>query len=196
MDDKQRLIFRTKAIEYYLKERETLLSPQSIRGYKLKYLWVLLAILVASSAILVSLPVPVYLRGSAVIIDRATQSQAHPELTVVVFLPVESQPSLRVGQRLLLHLSAETKVERSIATVEPEVMSPREAQAKFSLSFGEAQTVNQPVAVVWTGLPAGPATLHQDRSAFVGRVFPVDVEIGTRWAGAFIPGVAQGVIDE
>lgn len=199
MDDRQRLIFRTEAIEHYLKGRETLLSPQSIRVHTLKYVWFLLMILLGSSAILLFTPVPVYIRGSAIIANRSIHGQVDTDLMVVAFLPAESQPSLRAGQRLLIHLSAETRIEQSIAAVEPEIVSPREARAKFALRQGKDQTVNQPVAVVLAQLSSLTVPAGQDRSAFVDNVVPVDVEIGARRAGSFIPGlehVFQGVIDE
>jgi hypothetical protein len=199
----RRSIFREDAVRRYIAGQEKTVLPQLVSPRTFTYLWVLLSILGASSAIAWFTRIPVYATGSAVVV----RWQGKPVLdkpgmldriVVAAFLPPQSLSRLQTAKTVVLRLdglggAAQNEGLRPILEVQSDILSPDAIQQQFDLNPGVAQQINQPAAVVITplepiasGLPALPA------SAYLGSVGRVEAEVGTRRLISFLPLIGQG----
>ena len=87
----RRSIFREDAVRRYAAGQEKTVLPQLVSPRTFTYLWVLLSLLGASSAIAWFTRIPVYASGSAVVV-RWRDSQ---RIVVAAFLPPQSLSCLQ-----------------------------------------------------------------------------------------------------
>lgn len=181
-------IFRPAAVRRYVQSREESVFPRLISPRTFIYLWILLGLLVASGLVAWFAQVPVYTSGLAVVVDwRGKARHIDDDVVLVAFLPPEH---LQVGQNLLMQFDATSeRLSRPIIAVEPEISSPDAARKRFALEGGAALAITQPAVVAIAQLEPVPTDLPA--SAYVGSVYRVDVQVGSRRVISLLPLVGQ-----
>jgi hypothetical protein len=185
-----RSIFRADALRRYTQRQEQPVLPQFGSPYTLAYLWVLLALVLGSGSLAWFVRLPAYNSGSAVVIDRNRQDQGDGEVVAVAFFPPENLPLLQVGQMMFLGLDATgQRLGRTVIAVEPEILSPAAARQRFGFSAGTALPLTQPAAVAIARLEPLPPGLPA--RSYLGSVYPVAVEAGSRRVVSLMPIIGQ-----
>ena len=145
-------------------------------------LWLLLSCLLTVSVLAWCTRVPVYRNGVATVVDS---NFANEEL-IVAFFPPESKSEMKAGQKLSLKLDpGGPPLVRTIASIEPGVLSPAEARRKFNLEKTAAQTYQFPAAVAIARL--GKPNEALPTSAYEGAVVEAQVEVGSQRLLALLP---------
>lgn len=148
-------------------------------------LWLLLGCLFIVSGLAWLAHVPVYRNGTATVVN----SDQDDEL-IVAFFPPESKSEMRAGQNLSLKLDpAGPPLVRTIAAVEPAILSPAEARKKFNFDDVTARTYQRPAAIVIARLGKPSETLPP--SAYEGIVVEAQVEIGSQRLITLLPVVGR-----
>ena len=175
MTDDARTIFRDEALQRNAQGPDQVVLPKLIQPRTFLCLWLLLGLLAAAAALVITAEVPQYASGTAVV------AESNGTVELVLLLPAERHGQLRVGQTVWVRWMAGREPARTrITQIEPQLQSPAEVRERFGLS---SETVNRAVAVV-TADPQGvvddtaalPLELHR------GSIAAADVEIGTRRA--------------
>jgi hypothetical protein len=195
MADQPRSIFRTNAVQTYLQGREETVLPRFVSPRTFLFLWVLLFLHVLAAFVACLTEVPVYAEGSAVVVSGSKNGgPLREDVGVVALLSAEDREELRVGQRMFLQEKiAGERLVRSVAAVEPAVISPAVARKRFALPPEAEKTLNQPCTVAWAAFPPAPEGLPA--SAHLGAVYDAQIEVGTRRVLSFLPWVDGGVKD-
>lgn len=182
----RRSIFREDVIRRYGNGQENVL-PQLVSPRTFAYLWMLLGVLGASSAIAWFTRIPVYATGSAVVVPWRDNPNRSNQIVVAAFLPPQFLSALQSSQEVALQLEGlgQNKEFRSPLQVQPNILSPDAIQQQFALNLSVAQQINQPAAVAI--LPLEPIASGLSNSAYLGSVGQVRIEVGTRWLISFLP---------
>lgn len=192
MENAKRSIFRADAMQRYLQRREEAVLPRFVSPPTWVCLWLLLGLLMAGGLVAWSAKAPVYTSGSALVgnwpgrLDSVYAPREPGEIVVIAFLPPEYLPRLRAGQSLFLQLErAGGRLGSPVVAVAPEVVSPEAARKLFATNIGDKLDLTQPSAVAiarfepsHSGLPA---------AAYLGSVYHVEVEVGSRRVISFLP---------
>ena len=194
----RRSIFREDAVRRYVTGQKKTVLPRLVSPRTFTYLWVLLSVLGASSAIAWFTRIPVYASGSAVVV------RWRERIVVAAFLPPQSLSRLQTAQNVVLRLDElgvgglgvgetpyQNESRRPILEVQPNILSPDAIQHQFALSPSVAQQINQPAIVVIT--PLEPIASGLPASAYLGSVGRVEAEVGTRRLISFLPLIGQGL---
>jgi hypothetical protein len=191
MKDANRSIFRADAVRRYTQSREESVLPRFVSPGTFTYLWILLGLLGVSGFVAWCARVPVYASGLGVVVDRRGKTNdVRDDVVMVAFLRPENHSRLRVGQTLLVQLEpAGERTRRPIIAIEPKIVSPNAVQQRFALSAGAAHAVAQPSAVAIARFEPNPTNLPA--STYVGSVYPVDVEVGSRRVLSLLPAIGQ-----
>lgn len=174
-----------------MQSRKEPVFPRFVSPRTAAYLWVLLGLLMASGLVAWFTQVPVYASGLAVVVDRSSVTQdiqIQDDALLVVFLPPEQH--LQAGQNLFLQFDAAgERLSRAIVAVEPEISSPDAARRRFALESGAALAITQPAAVAIARFE--PTSTDLPARAYMGSVYRVDVEVGSRRVISLLPLVGQ-----
>ena len=126
--------------------------------------------------------VPVYRNGVATVVAANFAN----EETIVAFFPPEWKSEMKAGQNLSLKLDpAGPPVVRTIAAIEPEILSPTEARKKFNLDNTAARSYEFPAAVAIARL--GKPSQELPASAYEGAVVQAQLEVGSQRLIALLP---------
>lgn len=180
-----RSIFRAAALQRYIQSQEQPVLPRLATPRVFPYLWVLLGLLVMAGFTVWLTPVPIYTSGLGIVSVEGTAQTNPGEPVLIAFLPPDTRTALRAGQQLSIQLSSTgERLNVPVIEVSPAVVSPAEARQQFHL--GEAAlAIVQPSAVAVARLEATSTGLPD--SAYLGSVFRIDVEIGSRRALSLLP---------
>jgi hypothetical protein len=130
--------------------------------------------------------VPIYVAGSAVVVEGSVTHTASAPMGIVGFLPPEQLSHLRTGQHVFVRLSPTgERLSSSITVIDPAIISPAVAQQRFMLSAGAAQAVTQPAGVVFVSPVPLPAGVPPDR--WIGSVGQIEIEVESRRVISLIP---------
>lgn len=189
-EGERRSIFRDQALRHYLEGREKEVLPRLVSQRMFLSLWallVLLAVAVGGGAYLVK--VPDYTSGPAIVLDKEAAGRYGGGTLVAAFLAPEYLPDLKKDEKLLLRLDPGGRgLPRPIAAVEPNVVSPKTARARFGL--GDAAVgIRQPSAVVVAALEPLPRGAANSNNS--GAIYWADVEVGSRTALSLFPVVEK-----
>lgn len=144
-------------------------------------LWLLLGCLFTVSGLAWLAHVPVYRNGIATVVN------SNDEELIVAFFPPESKSEMRAGQNLSLKLDpAGPPLVRTIAAIEPGILSPADARKKFNL---DNATARSPAAIVIARLGKPSETLPAN--AYEGVVVDAQVEIGSQRLVTLLPVVGR-----
>jgi hypothetical protein len=190
MEGTNHSIFRPDAMQRYIQREEKQVLPQFVSPRIFLFLWALLGLLILGLGVSWFTKVPVYASGPAVVMQGSSEILVNGDgLLLIAFLPPKSLSSLRVGQTMLVHLINSTPLKRPVIVVEPEITSPTDVQEKLAFSDGMARADTQPAAVAIAPLEPVPTGLPA--ASYIGGVFPVDVEVGSRRVISLLPGLRQ-----
>lgn len=139
-------LFRREAIEEYLRGRE---HGVPLRVSPLWKHWAFGALVITFAgavAFAALAPIGVDVRGEAVVRRAAGGGQS---LEVVLLLPVESRPSLRAGQRVVVDMGERSRVRLALALGEPlaENLGPERARAWLGGAAGDVPALPSPVVL-------------------------------------------------
>lgn len=154
-------------------------------------LWLLLSFLITASVLAFWARVPVYRNGLATVVDANGRDQdLNDNELIVAFFPPETQPEMRTGQHLSLKLDAAgPPLVRTIAVIEPGILSPAAARRKFNLDYATARSYGGPAVVAIARL--GKPSDKLPASAYQGIVVEARVEIGSQRVLALLPLVGR-----
>lgn len=186
MAEQANKIFREKAIQRYAQGQEQATLPKLVTPHVFFYLWVLLVLLGAMGIVAGLVHIPVYVTGTGIVQWQESQGQ----IVLVAFLPPETLPFLAVGQKSLIQVTATgERWHKPIMAIEPDVLSASVAQKRFDLGASSDVMVNQPTAVATIQLE--PVAGSLPATAYVGSVYVLEIQIGTRRAISLLPFIGQ-----
>lgn len=169
--------YRQKAFARYVEQRDQDILPRLVAPPVFIFFWTLIGLLIIIIGIALSIQVPVYTHGQALIIapSEIDGNQQAAAMALVVFTP-DQLSRLQVGQAVRVYVdAAESPVDTTIATIVPEILSPDEVRSNYQLEDQLAATVRQPSVLAQTDVMP-PLTL----SLYAGSVLPVEVETGSQ----------------
>lgn len=152
-------------------------------------LWLLLGCVFTVSVLAWLARVPVYRNGLATVVN-SNESDQYDEELIVAFFPPESKSEMMTGQNLSLKLDpAGPPLVRTIAVIEPGIVSPADARKKFNLDDATARFYQSPAAIAIARLGNPSETLPA--SAYEGIVVEAQVEIGSQRLVTLLPLVGR-----
>ena len=160
-------IFRSKALEQYVQGRNKAILPRFASPPIFVFLWILLGLLIIAGTAAWFEQVPIYVAGSGVILKAEnTTQQGSDGVVAVIFVPAVPSLRLRTGLPVQIQIGLTgPHLLRTIATVEPGVISPGDARKRYRLDGGLASLITQPSFVVAVQLgPTIPAHLYAGSS--------------------------------
>src|SRR5688572_11069281 len=170
MTPSNRTIFRSGAVEAYMHARAQTVLPRFIAPPAPLCLWLLLGCLFTVTGLAWLARVPVYRNGIATVVN------SNEDELIVAFFPPESKSEMRAGQNLSLKLDpAGPPRVRTIAAIEPAILSPAGARKRFNFDDATACAYQGPAAFVIARLGKPSETLPA--SAYEGTVVAAQVEI-------------------
>jgi len=186
-----RTIFRSGAVEAYMQARAQAVLPRFIAPPAPLCLWLLLGCVFTVSVLAWLARVPVYRNGIATVVDSSAGDQSlEDEELIVAFFPPESKSEMRTGQKLSFKLdTAGPPLVRTIAVIEPGILSPADARKKFNLDDATARFYQSPAAIAIARLGNPSETLPA--SAYQGIVVEAQVEIGSQRLVTLLPLVGR-----
>jgi hypothetical protein len=149
------------------------------------FLWILLGLLLALGLFSWSVQVPLYLKGSGLVLNKVQGArlqgdmqsgggEVREESLAVVFLPSGLAQSLHIGLPVRIQLGSKGPyLLSSISQIEPGVISPYSACRSYGVDANCSHFISQPsvVAMAWLG-SALPVTLY------AGSTLTAEVEVG------------------
>lgn len=192
-----RRIFRTAALQRYNDRLEKTVLPRYASPPWASVLWTLCGLLLAFTLLLWSAQTPVYVTGPGVVVltpagMRSPNVEDHlqTEVMVAAFLPAASAGQVRVKQRALFQFAGlnanepDGEAGSEVAVVEPEVLSPAVARARYGLDSSTGLLVEGPVVVALIPLKASA-------SRWLGSVGEVKIAVGSQRGLALLPGIGR-----
>jgi hypothetical protein len=180
-------IFRTAAAQRYLESQEKTVLPRLVAPPVFIGLWLLLGLLVAGAAVSWWAPVPVYVACPAVVVDWRNRFPAVAgDTAVVAFVPLESRARVKRGQKLFVQFeAADERLSQTVGFVDPQIISPDAAHQQFKLNASAVSVISRPSAIAVAPLPAPPGGAASP--AYVGSVYQVEIEVGSRRLISLLP---------
>ncbi|TJZ56810.1 hypothetical protein FCH28_04605 [Streptomyces piniterrae] len=184
-----RVIFRERAIQAYRQGTEKDFVPRLTLRPVIVCLWLLLAVLIVTTALAWFIRVPTYVGAQGTILQNDARSGRSGGTTAAaLFLPADQPAHLRVGQAVHARIgSSGPSASGAVVRVEPGVISPDAARAKYRYEPG-ADTVRQPwtVAIVRLRQSLPPAT-------YGGSILTARVETGSQRLVTLFTGLGNPV---
>jgi hypothetical protein len=176
----QPTIFRETAIAAYRRgtDRDTL--PRLTSWPTIVFAWLLLAGLALAAVVVGSVRVPAYVAASGVILETGPgsgpsgEATSAKETTAVLFLAPGESSRVRVGQAVQGRIgSTATYVDGVVRSIEPGVVGPDAARARFGLG-DSSDVVVQPSRVVIVTISPALAP-----SAYAGSRWTAQIALGS-----------------
>lgn len=172
--------FRVGALERFIQGRARLILPEFVspRGFVL--LWLVLCLVLAAGVLAWNAQIPRFATGVGLVVEGAQVPlpDAGEGPLLVAFLPASELPRLRVGQPLFLEGGGSARQWAStLLAIEPQVLSPAAARARFGLDAVPDQALAGPSAVVVARFEPAQGGRPADH---LGSVYPVNVRVGAQ----------------
>jgi hypothetical protein len=179
-------IFRPDALRRRAEARNQPTLPRFATPFANVCLWLLIGLLAIGAVAAASASVPVFASGPAVVVAGSQVDSPLPVVALAVLPASGSRP--QPGDKVALRIGG-ARLQRSVASVEPGVVSPAAAQTRFGLSAETAAMIGQPsiIAIV----PVDPLPETDPASDYTGSVGQVDIRTGSRRLGSFLPIVGR-----
>lgn len=173
-------IFRTEAVRRYVESQERSVLPRLVSPPTFLYLWSLLGLLAASTAIAWSVKIPSYISGSAAVTRLRSEGRSSQPVAVA-FFPPQYLSKLQASQKLFLKLDrpGESRLKLSILSVQ--ILSPKAIQKQFALN----PSIDEPAVAVIASWELAPSELPL--TAYLGTSGRAEVEIGTERVISLLP---------
>ena len=184
-------IFRAEATRRYLESQEKTVLPRLVAPPVFVGLWIVLGLLLIGAAASWFAQVPVYVSCPAVVVDWRNRFPAiEGDAALVAFLPPESSARVKSGQKLFMQIEATSeRLSQTVSFVDPQIISPDTAHKQFALNAAAAPSISRPSAVAVARLAMIPGGAPP--AAYVGSVYQVEIEVGSRRLVSFLPLVGQ-----
>lgn len=170
-------IFREKALKHYAEGRKKDVLPHFSSISAAFFAWMLLGSLIVTGLVAWYGQVPVFLKGSGLVLASESQaSAANSEANALVFFQPDQATRLHVGDTAQVQLvTGTTQITGTIAQVIPGTTNLATALAHYGLSFSKENLPSQQVAVALL-------KLGNDFSAadYTGSMIVVNVNVGTQ----------------
>jgi hypothetical protein len=179
-------IFRDEAIKSYRQKQEKAVLPHLVAPPVFLFLWILLGLLLTAGLLAWLAQVPTYQQGDGIILGQQSVSASRQrEAVALIFLPATSAPKLRAGLPVQVQMSSTgLTLTSTIDKVEPGILSPSAARARYALARSVSQNLTEPVVAVSVRL--APGVSYQ---AYVGSVVSAQVQVGSRRVLSLFPGL-------
>lgn len=177
----QRSIFRTKALQRYLENREKPVLPRLLTPPVFLCCWLLLAIVITAGIAAWFGQVPVYITGSGIILDNCQECRG---ATALLFLP--PNPSFHLSVRMPIHLQIGTsglQLNSTIATFRPDPLSPNQIRQQYGLGDNAFSLITQPSLIVTAQLDASISG-----RLYAGSLVTAQLQVGSRRLISLFPG--------
>ncbi len=187
-----RPLFRPAAVERHAQAQDLAVLPWFIAPRTLACCWLVLALFAAGFIASWTVHLPVYARGSAVVLDDRGRADAGGDATVLLVLPGEEVAALRPGGPVLVHLDGLPEpVPGAVAMVEHEERSPAAMRQRFALDAGTAASITRPGVVALARLDL--ASAGGDAGVWPGSIGQASVQIGTERVAALLPVIGRAL---
>ncbi len=174
----RRPLFRPTAVERHTRAKDLAVLPWFLAPRTLACCWLVLGMVVAGLVAAWTVHLPVYARGSGIVLADRGRSDGEDRATVLVVLPREDATALRPGGPVLLHLDGLSEPEPgAVIMVDPEERSPTAIRQRFGLDAGAAAAINRPGVVVLVRLAW--SSTGRDAGAWSGSVGQASIQVGT-----------------
>lgn len=151
--------------------------PKIVSPRALAFLWLLLGLCGLAGALSWFVQIPIYVSGTAIVVDGASASLLGSPRPVVLaaFFPPDALSHMQVGHPLWLEgATPRERMNRPLVAVETEILSPEAALQRF----GAAAALTRPVVVAFTAFEPSPGGLAP--SNYLGSRFQAQVQMGTQ----------------
>jgi hypothetical protein len=183
-------LFRAQAFQRCAQGRAKTVLPRLVAPPVLLCLWLLLGLLLLTTALAWHIQVPLYTRAlGALLPPPAGSHQATGEVQAILFVPATSTLDLRVGAAFTgqIVLTGESFVG-TIARVQPGVISPEQARQQYALTGNLALVITSPSLVVQVRIaPTFPA-------AGAGLSITAQVPVGAQSLLSWFSDVLRGLV--
>ena len=174
----KRSIFRGKAVQTYLQNREKSVLPRIVAPPVFFFCWILLIVLTAAGVAAWLGQVPLYVTGSGMIVNNTLlPDQGSDEAVAVILLPASASTRLRVGLPAQVQIGqAGLQLMRTVTLVNSTLLSPSEVQQQYGIA------VTDPSLVVAVRL--GPDV---SRRVYAGSPVHAQIQVGSQRLLALFP---------
>ena len=182
-----RSIFRETALEAYRRNTARDVLPRLTSWPVVASCWLLVGGLLAGAVLAWSLQVPAYVTGSGYVLDdlRAAMIRSSGP-TAVVLVPPQQAGRLRPGQLVQAQLGASgPAIEGRIARVEPGLIAPDAAMARYGFSSSPGAAA-EPMAAVVVTLPGSGSVTEN-----AGTQLDARIRVGSHRLLSFVPGLGS-----
>lgn len=177
-------IFRTQALEHYMRNREKDVLPHFISPPVFWCFWLIigLSLLIVWFSWTIQLPVYQSARGTIVVDKEQKTAQA------LLFWAANQQPFIHVGMRAQLQIDGkDSSLLLPITEILPATLSPAEIRQRYHLDAGEALLVTQPSLVIVIALSSHFPTLNYE-----GSIIQAQIQVGERSLFSSLLSIDQG----
>lgn len=166
-------IFRSKAVEKYIQNREKSVLPRLITPPVFLLCWLIFTLLIAAGVIVWLEQVPLYITGSGIVLSPDQGSEG----TAIIFLPVSASSQLHAGLPVQLQIGQSgAALNLAVTAVSQNVLSPEEAHQQYGIAITEPAL---PVTVqLGSSIPA---------SLYAGSLVQAKVQVGSQSLLALFP---------
>lgn len=182
-----RAIFRESALQAYQRGTARDVVPRLTSWPVIACLWLLLAVLVATTAVAWSVRIPAYVGAQGVILQNGAQAGLSGGGTAAaLFVPPDQSAHMRPGQAVHARIGASgPAAPGAVARIEPGVITPDKARAKYGLEPG-ADIAPPPWTVVIVRLRRSlpPA-------AYGAHLLTAQLQVGSQRLLALFPGLGE-----
>jgi hypothetical protein len=166
-------LFRSEALEHYLEKRDAAVLPRFVMPRTLLFIWFVLALLLAAGYLAWSTQIPVFVSGTAVVVQAGNQTLSQGERVVALF-----PPGTQLGRNISLTLNG-TRLSLPITTSPPEVLSPAAINERYGVP------ARQPARVAIA--PFKPPAAGPSAAAYLGSTYRAEVQSGSQRVFALLP---------
>ena len=184
-------LFRTQALQRYAKGREKTVLPRFVAPPVFLCLWLLLGLLVVTTALAWQIRIPFYSRAmGAVLTSASTNQQTASNTQAILFVPATPTPELRVGASFTVQivLTGEAFVG-TLASVQSGVITPEQARQQYALTGDLALAITEPSIVV-------QVTIGSTRAAdtLAGSTISAQIQVGEQSVLSLLPNLLSGLV--
>ncbi len=146
MLERNRSIFRNEALQRHVARQEATVFPRLVRPRGFAALWLVLALIIGISWLILSTKAPTYIPGVAV----AVQRNGDVETVFAILLSVTDAGFLQPGKIVEVEIAKRgAPMTASIVEVEPAQIDLPGAMARFGLTAESCSTIQFPAAAAF-----------------------------------------------
>lgn len=166
----KRSLFREQAIQYHIGNRHKDVLPRFVSPPVFSFLWVLVALCLASGWIASTIHLPILTPGVGMVLTNSPSG----ETPVVLFVTAAQHYALHAGESARLQIGTGGPVlPGSVTQVASTILSPQAARLQYGLDGPIALLVTQPSVALTVMLPAGALA-----ASYQGSVAQAQIQIG------------------